>query len=71
MIYPARRYSPDGEFLGELSAQYLSKKYWERFMDEEKRRHRKSLKFGQRTALQKHIFIENMCDDFMTTEGDY
>lgn len=71
MIFPARVYHSDGTLKAEMSANELSKSYWSRFQDEEKKRRKQSLKFGTKTALQQYIAMERMVDEFANTKPEY
>ena len=68
MIYPSRIYTGNGLLKKEFTSEELSTEYWERFQEEERRRYKQSLKFGERTALQKFMAFEKLLDDLTNTQ---
>lgn len=71
MIYPAYIYNASGKLKKTISAEKLTVNYWVRFQEEEKKRYRRSLKFGPNNPFQKYIRMERMLDNLTNTEQEF
>ena len=68
MIYPARVYTSNGLLKKEFTSDELAEEYWEQFQIEESKRYKRSLKFGERTELQKFMALEQFLDTLTNTQ---